>query len=91
MEELCRPHYATVGRTSIPPGVHFRMLLVVYFEAAVLFVQWQLVFLRASGGREFIWGDGSTGAGARVFGILMDPQPLAPAPRGYVKQGASVG
>ena len=32
VEELCRPYYATVGRTSIPPGVYFRMLLVGYFE-----------------------------------------------------------
>ena len=32
IERLCRPHYAEVGRDSIPPGVYFRMLLVGYFE-----------------------------------------------------------
>src|ERR1700709_604016 len=33
LEALCRPHYADeLGRTSIPPGVYFRMLLVGYFE-----------------------------------------------------------
>jgi transposase len=33
VEELCRPHYATVqGRPSIPPGTYFRMLMVGYFE-----------------------------------------------------------
>jgi transposase len=33
IEALCRPHYSDeVGRTSIPPGVYFRMLLVGYFE-----------------------------------------------------------
>ena len=32
LEELCRPYYASTGRTSIPPGVYFRMLLVGYFE-----------------------------------------------------------
>jgi transposase len=33
VETLCRPHYADdVGRTSIAPGVYFRMILVGYFE-----------------------------------------------------------
>jgi transposase len=33
VESLCRPLYADdVGRTSIPPGVYFRMILVGYFE-----------------------------------------------------------
>jgi transposase len=32
VEELCRPHYAVMGRPSIPPGVYFRMLFVGYFE-----------------------------------------------------------
>ena len=33
VEDLCRPHYATVqGRPSIPPGTYFRMLMVGYFE-----------------------------------------------------------
>jgi transposase len=32
IERRCRPHYAEVGRDSIPPGVYFRMLLVGYFE-----------------------------------------------------------
>ncbi|WP_437222065.1 transposase [Planctomicrobium sp. SH661] len=32
LEELCSPFYASTGRTSIPPGVYFRMLLVGYFE-----------------------------------------------------------
>lgn len=33
VENLCRPHYATVqGRPSIPPGTYFRMLMVGYFE-----------------------------------------------------------
>src|SRR3977135_3305379 len=33
VETLCRRHYADdVGRSSIPPGVYFRMLLVGYFE-----------------------------------------------------------
>jgi transposase len=33
VEELCKPYYADeVGRTSIPPGVYFRMLFVGYFE-----------------------------------------------------------
>jgi transposase len=33
VEMLCRPHYADdVGRTSIAPGVYFRMILVGYFE-----------------------------------------------------------
>jgi len=32
-EELCRPYYEEgIGRSSIPPGVYFRMLLVGYFE-----------------------------------------------------------
>jgi transposase len=32
-ENLCRPYYAAdVGRSSIPPGVYFRMLLIGYFE-----------------------------------------------------------
>src|SRR3984957_6886466 len=34
VESLCQPHYAAgVGRSSIPPGVYFRMLFVGYFEA----------------------------------------------------------
>ncbi len=33
VEGLCRPYYADgVGRPGIPPGVHFRMLFVGYFE-----------------------------------------------------------
>lgn len=32
LEELCKPFYASSGRSSIPPGVYFRMLLVGYFE-----------------------------------------------------------
>ena len=32
VEELCEPDYARTGRSSIPPGVYFRMLLVGYFE-----------------------------------------------------------
>jgi transposase len=32
VEGLCAPYYAETGRTSIPPGVYFRMLLVGYFE-----------------------------------------------------------
>lgn len=32
VEGLCEPHYAKVGRPSIPPGVYFRMLFVGYFE-----------------------------------------------------------
>jgi transposase len=32
VEDLCRPHYAEMGRPSIPPGVYYRMLLVGYFE-----------------------------------------------------------
>lgn len=32
LEELCSRFYASTGRTSIPPGVYFRMLLVGYFE-----------------------------------------------------------
>jgi transposase len=33
VEELCAPFYAAnVGRSSIPPGVYFRMLLIGYFE-----------------------------------------------------------
>jgi len=33
IEKLCQPYYAPVmGRTSIPPGVYFRMILVGYFE-----------------------------------------------------------
>lgn len=33
LEELCRSHYAENGRTSISPGLYFRMLMVGYFEA----------------------------------------------------------
>jgi len=29
LEELCLPFYARTGRSSIPPGVYFRMLLVI--------------------------------------------------------------
>ena len=35
VERLCRPFYeadGTAGRSSIPPGVYFRMLFVGYFE-----------------------------------------------------------
>ena len=32
LETLCRPYYAEQGRTSIPPGQYFRMLMVGYFE-----------------------------------------------------------
>jgi len=32
VEAMCEPHYAKVGRPSIPPGVYFRMLFVGYFE-----------------------------------------------------------
>jgi transposase len=32
LEDLCHPFYASTGRSSIPPGVYFRMLLVGYFE-----------------------------------------------------------
>jgi transposase len=33
VEDLCRPHFASImGRPSIPPGVYFRMLFVGYFE-----------------------------------------------------------
>lgn len=32
LEELCQPHYAENGRTSISPGQYFRMLMVGYFE-----------------------------------------------------------
>lgn len=32
LEELCRPYYDEQGRTSIPPGRFFRMLMVGYFE-----------------------------------------------------------
>lgn len=32
LEKLCEPHYAEQGRTSIPPGQYFRMLMVGYFE-----------------------------------------------------------
>jgi transposase len=32
IEARCRPHYASDGRPSIPPGVYFRMILVGYFE-----------------------------------------------------------
>ncbi len=32
LEELCEPYYAKTGRTSIPPGVYFRMLLIGYLE-----------------------------------------------------------
>jgi transposase len=32
LEDLCGPYYARTGRSSIPPGVYFRMLLVGYFE-----------------------------------------------------------
>ena len=33
VETLCEPYYHdTHGRTGIPPGVYFRMLLVGYFE-----------------------------------------------------------
>src|ERR1700722_14167880 len=34
VESLCQPHYAAgVGRSSIPPGVYFRMLLVGYCDS----------------------------------------------------------
>lgn len=33
LESLCADCYADGGRTSIPPGVYFRMLFVGYFEA----------------------------------------------------------
>ena len=32
LEELCRPFYASTGRSSIPPGVYFRMLMIGYLE-----------------------------------------------------------
>ena len=32
VEDLCEPYYAPVGRTGIPPGVSFRMILAGYFE-----------------------------------------------------------
>lgn len=32
VEELCQPYYKTGGRPSIPPGVHFRMLMIGYLE-----------------------------------------------------------
>jgi len=32
VEDLCEPYYATVGRSGIPPGVYFRMILAGYFE-----------------------------------------------------------
>lgn len=32
LEELCRPFYASTGRSSIPPGVYFRMLIIGYME-----------------------------------------------------------
>ncbi|MBX2989506.1 MAG: transposase [Bdellovibrionaceae bacterium] len=32
IEQLCEPYYAKTGRTSIPPGVYFRMLLIGYLE-----------------------------------------------------------
>ncbi len=33
LEKLCAPYYADkMGRSSIPPGVYFRMILVGYFE-----------------------------------------------------------
>lgn len=32
LEDLCSPYYAKTGRSSIPPGVYFRMLLIGYLE-----------------------------------------------------------
>jgi transposase len=32
LEQLCEPYYAKTGRTGIPPGVYFRMLLIGYLE-----------------------------------------------------------
>ncbi|WP_437187880.1 transposase [Planctomicrobium sp. SH668] len=32
LEELCSPVYASTGRSSIPPGVYFRMLMIGYLE-----------------------------------------------------------
>ena len=33
LDNLCRPYYADhIGRTSVPPGVYFRMLFYGYFE-----------------------------------------------------------
>jgi transposase len=32
VEEQCRQFYLQGGRTSIPPGIYFRMLLIGYFE-----------------------------------------------------------
>lgn len=32
VEELAAPFYARGGRSSVPPGVYFRMLFVGYFE-----------------------------------------------------------
>ncbi len=32
LEQLCEPYYARTGRSSIPPGVYFRMLLIGYLE-----------------------------------------------------------
>ena len=33
-EELCEPFYKKTGRRSIPPGVYFRMLMIVFVPAA---------------------------------------------------------
>jgi len=32
VEELCRPFYASTGRSSVPPGVYFHMLMIGYLE-----------------------------------------------------------
>lgn len=32
VEQLCAPYYASTGRSSIPPGVYFRMLMIGYLE-----------------------------------------------------------
>ena len=32
LEQECAPYYSQLGRSSIPPGVYFRMLMVGYFE-----------------------------------------------------------